>query len=329
MQWLIAGALFTAHMRFGYSLLTPIRRCSLYMSRGYEFIDCGGLERLERFGEVIVRRSCPAASKSKNPSLLERWNLANLRYEGSSGKVGSWSGALGNESRWEVDFNGSGVLLQLTPSPQGQIGVFPEQQSNWEWIRNTLQSHHRALNSKEKEERIIRVLNGFAYTGGSSLAALNAADNILVTHLDASKASNQWAARNIEAAVPLRGKNVRCITEDCLTYINREIRRNSRYDMLIFDPPAFGRSGSKIWKLETDLEVLVSLLPSLLSDQPCGILLSCHDINWSHERLALLLRSHMDGFRVKGVVSSGNLVLRSEDKKCSLAMGCYARWVPS
>ena len=160
------------------------------------------------------------------------------------------------------------------------------------------------------------------------MAALSAG-GVVVTHLDASRSFNLWAARNVNASYSVLGSpHVRYVAEDCMTFVSREIRRGNTYDMLIFDPPAFGRFGNKAWKLDADLESLVDTFSSLLSDEPCGVCLSCHDTDWPSSRLAGLLREKLGSRR--GRVTSGNLELMSslDGSSTSLKLGCYARWTP-
>ena len=285
----------------------------------YEFLDCGDLLRLERFGPLLVSRSCPSAVGRRNPAAP--WAESDLVYEGRSGTAGTWRGEV-DGTDWSVRF-GERLVLQLAVSPQGQVGLFPEQEDNWRWIQSTL-----AVFRDKGDGRNATVLNGFAYTGGSTLAALSPGATA-VTHLDASRSFNLWAARNVNASYfdtdcPL----VRYVTEDCLTFVTREVRRGNTYDMLIFDPPAFGRSGSKIWKLDNDLETLVDAFPLLISDTPCGICLSCHDVSWPPSRLASLLKEKMRGRG--GRVTSGGLELKSKSSKASkcLKLGGFARWTP-
>jgi 23S rRNA (cytosine1962-C5)-methyltransferase len=141
----------------------------------YEYIDSGNLFRLERFGDILVSRSCPTAKWPKTAALSSRWAQAQLKYIGQSGKRGTWQGKLDAvQSNWTVSFDRIGSFrLQL--SEYGQVGVFPEQESNWHWIQNVLEEETR------RRSRIINVLNGFAYTGGSTMASLSAGPNIRVS----------------------------------------------------------------------------------------------------------------------------------------------------
>ena len=167
----------------------------------------------------------------------------------------------------------SGVELMLSAGESGQVGVFAEQLDNWRFIKATLLAADSAgwsggppvrgpattedpsVVTSQDAAAVLRVLNGFAYTGGSTLAAARAVPGrVQVTHLDGSKSSVDTARQNA-AALDLPASGVRWMTEDCLTFVQREVKRGSKYEALIFDPPAFGRGGrakgSKVWKLDT------------------------------------------------------------------------------
>jgi 23S rRNA (cytosine1962-C5)-methyltransferase len=274
-------------------------------TKSYQFFDSGSYKRIEQFGSYNVVRSCPSASWPPGSSWA-RFG-AKITYDGTSGKAGTWNGLDLLDPNWQVTFEldqttTARIVFTLAPSDLGQVGVFPEQQENWRWIFHTLQQQHPP-SASTSNLRLRKVLNGFAYTGGSTMAALSA-DNVQVVHLDAAKSSVQWAMRNAAASglySPTNSSNndsstsrsVRWITDDCLTFLDREVRRGNTYDGLIFDPPAFGRGGNgKIWKLDKDLPMLVeTLIPQLMSDDPLFVLLSCHDVEWPASRLAELLQS--------------------------------------
>lgn len=315
------------------SLLRTSRLLSSFQDT-YEYIDCGDGKRLERFGGEIVIRPCPiATSWSKTSSLSALWNDRNaiIYDKKSSAETGKWlnvdtSNSSLDSNQWIVKFNSQ--IFRLFPSEQGQLGIFPEQSVNWKWITDTIK--HRS-----KDEEIVNVLNGFCYTGGSSLAAMAASNSTRVVSLDAAKNSIQWAKNNAaisgytEAGGRPYGSN-RWIVDDCMTFLEREVRRNNKYECLIFDPPAFGKGGgSKVWKLDTDLLKLVSYFPKLLSDKPIFILLTCHDINWPANKLADLLANTMRDAGYRGRISSGSLGLGPEDGGCGnrLDLGVYARYV--
>ena len=346
MSWLLVFTIITALVLqtiMSYKTMSRKLRQSptrVFSSTGYEFIDSGGYKRLETFAGTKVARSCPSASWPTGTALIHNKDM--VCYDGSSGKAGVWQNLQLLPANWQVTFDISSpeeeeeegstfasIVFTLSASDLGQVGVFPEQHANWRWIRRTLRatSTPRVSSSSSSSSKPLprKVLNGFAYTGGSTMAALSAG-NVQVVHLDAAKSLVQWATRNALAsglyAPPSEvdkarssdssssgsssagTRAVRWITDDCVTFLEREVRRGNRYDGLIFDPPAFGRGGSgKIWKLENDLPILVdSLIPQLLSDDPTFVLLSCHDVDWPPSRLAQLLRAAV----VKKAASAGS-----------------------
>ena len=258
--------------------------------------------RLESFSGIKVRRSCPFAPKR---IISKRWN-EDLVYEGSSGKFGMWKGTERVDDTWTVCFNQlpfNQLVFSLSPSAMGQVGIFPEQQENWLWIKN------RLLKYRQKNDGSLKVLNAFAYTGGSSLAALSI-PGVHVVHLDASKTCVQVAKQNAKLS-GLEDRPVRWIVDDCMTYIQREIARKNTYDAVILDPPAFGRSGkNKAWKLDRDLPRLMELLPQLLSDPPQFVLLTCHDPSWPPDRLADILANTMGSWSSMGRIEKGAMSLR-------------------
>jgi 23S rRNA (cytosine1962-C5)-methyltransferase len=272
--------------------LTSASRLSQHLQK-YEFVDCGGFRRMERFGDLGVVRSCPTASWPVGAAGSWTGGGSTVEYEGTSGKAGQWTNSHLVPSEWRVTFdigNGTEIAFALATSDQGQVGVFPEQQQNWRWIRRVLLDGGGGAEGSSLPRK---VLNGFAYTGGSTMAALSAG-NVQVTHLDAAKSSVAWAKGNAAAlAVDEASSSVRWIVDDCVTFCEREVRRGNVYDGLVFDPPAFGRGGNgKVWKLEKDLPLLAEgLLPQLLSDDPLFVVLSCHDVDWPPSRLAHCLRT--------------------------------------
>ena len=282
------------------------------LSSQYEFLDCGNQRRLERFGEHLVCRNCPSALWA--PGLpMSSWEAATLQHDGSK-----WTGGAAAEG-WRVVMCGD-LVFELAPSEQGQVGIFPEQQEQWEWIRRVLAGW-----GDSEKATVPRVLNGFAYTGGSTMAALSGHRNVNVTHLDASSSAINWATSNV-AAAGWGQRPVRFITDDCLTFLRREVKRGKKYEGLIFDPPAFGRGGgSKIWKLKKDMPSLVGLLSQLLSDRPAFLLLTCHDPDWSAKDLRALLQSQR--LPAGGQVESGDMSLVPPGGSGGkvLPLGCFVR----
>ena len=173
--------------------------------------------------------------------------------------------------------------------------------------------------------RNLRVLNSFAYTGGASMAALGV-PGVNVTHLDASKTFVTWAQKNAESSGLKDAVGAKYLVDDCITFLEREKRRNRRYHGMIVDPPAFGRGpkGKRIWKLDRDLPLMAELLPDLLSRRPAFLLLSCHDPKWPAQKLRTLLQ-HTRGMPKRGVYETNEMILRSNRGGVDLPMGHSVR----
>lgn len=240
----------------------------------YEFLDCGGGRRLERIGEVLIDRPAPQADfPRKLPE--ELWSRARARFvRGDRG--GRWVFPAGEPAA--PSFRREEIRMELRFSENGQIGLYPEQLENWLWLRESCAALPRPL----------RVLNGFAYTGGSSLfAAAGGGAEAEIRHVDASKSAVNWARRNRELSFPEGGEAVRFVVEDILLFMEREIKRGRSYQGLILDPPAFGRApGRKTWRLKRDLPLLREKSRLLMGGEAQFLLLSCHDPELSREDLA-------------------------------------------
>lgn len=289
----------------------------------YEFIDCGDGMRLERFGEHLVARSCIAASSWHRNAHNPHWAARpRIEYRGDSGKAGQWKGdsILTKKSKWLTRFDRK--VFTLNTHDMGQVGVFPEQQANWKWIESNMLKHAKRA---DRREGPIQVLNGFAFTGGSTMAAL-AHEDVLVTHLDASKTFSAIAADNIKQSQC--SGSVRWIVDDCLTFVQREVRRQVKYDAIIMDPPAFGRFDSKIWKIDQDFPSLLAALPRLLSAKPSFVLLTCHDDNWPAATMRDALKDALSPFFKVGTYEHGDMVLDPVvgSAGSKLALGSFARW---
>lgn len=268
----------------------------------YEFIDCGEGRRLERFGGVVCDRPAPVALWKKS-AVPELWSGAGLRF---SREERVWHGQIPPE--WHVSFGEN--VFQLQPSGNGQIGIFPEQVINWRFIQ-------QKVAAAVGQGREINVLNCFAHTGGSTLAALRAGAR--VCHVDAAGSANQRARCNVDIS-GLSDSPVRWITEDTLKFMRREFKRGRRYDGIILDPPAFGRMGKDVWKLERNLPELLSLAGFLLADRPLFFLLSCHPQGWSAEDLSGFVRRN---FPVNEREDCGELAVCGTGNK--LPLGYYYR----
>ena len=318
------------------------------VSQDYEYLDSGNQRRLERFGDTLVVRPCPSATWNSGLA-RSAWREAKVVYEN-----GEWRGVDhlpkksdgSNELDWKVAIHPN-LVLNLAMSEQGQVGMFPEQINNWNWIRFMCTRAKLVMNrsgsandgipaaatsvvDEEDAKKNLKVLNSFAYTGGSSLAALGIS-GVNVTHLDASKTFVSWAQKNAESS-GLRDKlGARFLVDDTMTFLQREKRRERRYHGMILDPPAFGRgpkgkgkSGSNTWKLDKDLPELVELLPDVLARKPAFLLLTCHDPKWPARKLQTLLQ-HAHGMPRRGIYETQEMVLRSTRGGVDLPMGHSVR----
>lgn len=226
----------------------------------YELVDSGDGRKLERFGKFLLARPCSQAMWRK--SLSEReWNSADASFDREEGN--RWHGRANLPKEWLIST--AGIRFKLGGTDFGHLGIFPEQRAQWRWIREKV-SH---------AGRPVKVLNLFAYSGGSTLAAaLGGAEE--VCHLDASRGMVEWARENARLN-GLGEKGIRWIVDDAHKFMKREIRRARRYDAIILDPPSFGRgAGGEMYKIERDLAETLFLVKSLLSEKPLFVLFSSH-----------------------------------------------------
>ena len=271
--------------------------------RDYELLDCGGGEKLERWGEQYLVRPDPQAiwdSPRKNPA----WKRANARYLRSQSGGGHWEKKTLPES-WKIRYRD--LTFQVKPMNFKHTGLFPEQAVNWDF----------AMEKIRNAGRPIRVLNLFAYTGGASLAARAAGAD--VTHVDSVKPVVSWARENMEASGM---DGIRWIVEDALKFVRREARRGRRYDGIVLDPPAYGRgaAGEK-WVLEEHINEMLSLCGELLSARGSFLVLNLYSMGLS----ALLARTAVR--QLVGECSSeqfGELYFSDPFGK-SLPLGVYYR----
>lgn len=280
----------------------------------YELLDCGGGRKLERFGEIVLDRPSPAAElvKKKDPEL---WHGKNAIFFRNKNRPSAWYSAGGSlPESWTIEI--SGIKALLKPAVNGQIGIFPEQIDNWLELKKTIRYARSDL----------KILNVFGYTGIATMFASSASNDeykVEVTHVDASKSAVNWAKENA-ALNGLEGNPVRWIVDDAVSFMEKEIRRERKYDGIILDPPAFGRTKTgKMWSLKKDLPSLFDLVSGLMSDDPLFILISCHDRETTHEDLAKELKTMK--FAGNGTINCNELQLKSK-KGAVLDSGFYALW---
>lgn len=277
----------------------------------YELIDCSDGERLERWGDTILIRPDPQVIW-KTERENEYWYKANGRYLRSNTGGGRWTMYRDVPGHWSIGYK----ELRFNIKTMGfkHTGLFPEQAVNWD----------RTMDMIRNADRPVRVLNLFAYTGGATVAALKAGASVV--HVDASKGMVTWAKENaVQSGVA--DKPVRWIVDDCIKFVQREIRRGSRYDIIIMDPPSYGRGpGGEVWKLEDEVYDFVTLCMRLLSDDPLMLLINSYTTG-----LAPSVMEYILGTSVKpqfgGKVESDEIGLPVTETGMVLPCGASAFWM--
>ncbi len=227
----------------------------------YELLDADLGQRLERWGDIILIRPDPQIIWSGDRA-DKRWNNAHAVYHRTNTGGGYWEPLKKVPDVWSIKYGD--LTFRLKPMGFKHTGLFPEQAVNWA----------KAYELIKNANRPIKVLNLFAYTGGATVACLSAGAS--VTHVDASKGMVQWAKENAVAS-GLADKEVRWLVDDCLKFVKREIRRGNHYDAIIMDPPSYGRGpNGEVWKLEQQIEELLTETGKLLSDNPLFFFLNSY-----------------------------------------------------
>ncbi len=248
--------------------------------KDYEVIDCSAGEKLERWGDYILVRPDPQVIW--NTEKTEKgWRQKNAHYHRSAKGGGEWE-FFDLPKQWNIHYRN--LTFQLKPFSFKHTGLFPEQAVNWDWCADKI----------KKAGRPVKVLNLFAYTGGATLSA--AAAGASVTHVDASKGMVTWAKENA-AASGLKEAPIRWLVDDCVKFVEREIRRENHYDAIIMDPPSYGRGPKgEIWKMEESIHSFLKLCTRLLSDQPLFVLINSYTTGLQPAVLAYLLEMELKKF---------------------------------
>lgn len=274
----------------------------------YCLLDTSKGERLERWGNVTLVRPDPQIIW-QNPNPSDQWQNPHARYNRSNSGGGSWDYRKEIPESWSIKYKN--LTFMVKPTGFKHTGLFPEQAVNWDYcdklIKDTISS----------EKREINVLNLFAYTGGATLACANAGAR--VCHLDAVKGMVEWAKTNARLS-KLDGKPIRWIVDDAAKFLGREIRRGSKYDGIILDPPSYGRgTNGEMWKLEDCIFDLMQMCAQLLSDKPVFILLNSYTTGLSPSVMAYLLEMTV-GQRFNVDISAQEIALPV--KATGLALPC-------
>lgn len=286
----------------------------------YDLLDFGSGRKLERFASVVLDRPCPAADRlpKQHPGV---WASAVAQFRGSRTGDGFWSPPPKQwlPAEWRFEHSGKAPLqLQLEPLPSGQIGAFPEQAANWDWIARQVGRANQRLG----EGAATKVLNLFAYTGGSTLSAASA--GAAVVHIDAAQ-SIVDRARGNAALSKLAESPIRWIVEDALKFCQRELKRGNQYDAVILDPPTYGHGPKgEVWKIHEHLLPLLELCGKLTATRRSFILVSCHSPGIGPAELGAYLAEGVFGSCSQPALT-GELSLQSADGRL-LPSGVFARW---
>ncbi|OHA16332.1 MAG: hypothetical protein A2830_00300 [Candidatus Taylorbacteria bacterium RIFCSPHIGHO2_01_FULL_44_110] len=320
----------------------------------YALLDSGDGEKLERFGKVVLSRPDPQALWTKKLSPAE-WKKVDGHFvhEESGGK---WSLKSGLPAKWAVSFSGLKFWIKLTAFKH--TGLFPEQATNWGWVKKQIEEWKRGKSAQENKvsrdtpstsgevaagsrslslapkrpsnplffaDSQIEVLNLFGYTGGATLACAQAGAKVV--HIDSSKTAVAWARENAEIS-GLTDKPIRWIVEDARVFVEREIKRGRKYDAVIMDPPAFGHGADdELWKIEEHFLPLVGNCFKLLSDKPLFFLINGYSAGYSALSYQNVLLPLMEKF--SGEIEVGELTIEEEGTNTEVRLlpaGIFARW---
>ncbi len=276
----------------------------------YALLDSGNGKKLERYGKYrLVRPEPEAIWKPALP--VREWEKANAIFEpGAETHGGHWKTSSSLPERWEMTYKGLRFWVQ--PSASRHLGVFPEQANHWDWLRERINAAGRP----------VKVLNLFGYTGMASLAAAQAGAQ--VTHLDASQRVIQWAKENQQLS-GLDDRSIRWIKDDALKFVRREERRSSLYDIILLDPPKFGRGPQgEVWEFYDLIATLLDCCRRIMSSQPSGVILTAYAVKASSLTLYHAVSEMMGAWG--GTTTAGEIIIREESAGRLLSTAVYARW---
>ena len=277
--------------------------------KDYEVIDTSKGEKLERWGDYILVRPDPQViwdTKRSDP----RWKKKNGHYHRSKAGGGEWE-FFDLPEEWQITYNE--LRFNLKPFSFKHTGLFPEQATNWEWFSHLIKNAGRP----------IKVLNLFAYTGGATLSA--AAAGASVTHVDAAKGMVGWAKENA-ASSGLADRPIRWLVDDCVKFVEREIRRGNKYDAIIMDPPSYGRGPKgEIWKIEDSIFPFIELTMDILSDDPLFYLVNSYTTGLQPAVLTYMLSMTVKK-KYGGEVKSSEIGLPVSGNGLVLPCGASGRW---
>lgn len=284
--------------------------------KDYEVIDCSDGEKLERWKKYILLRPDPQVIWS-TPKQNKNWKKLNGHYHRNAKGGGEWE-FFDLPQEWTINYTlpiDKELTFHLKPFSFKHTGLFPEQAANWDWFSQKIE---KAV----KSGREIKVLNLFAYTGGATLAA--AAAGAHVTHVDASKGMVTWAKENALSS-GLGDAPIRWLVDDCVKFVEREIRRGNHYDAIIMDPPSYGRGPKgEIWKIEESVYPLVQLCEQILSDEPLFFLINSYTTGLQPAVLNYMISTVLKKY--DGFVTAEEIGIPVSSNGLVLPCGASGRW---
>lgn len=278
--------------------------------KDYEIIDSSNGEKLERWGNIYLLRPDPQIIWDNGDLFSKYHDLIHAVYHRSNKGGGYWEQLKNMPERWEISYKD--LVFNLKKMGFKHTGLFPEQAINWNYMIDKIK------NSK----RNIKVLNLFAYTGGATVACLSAGAEVV--HVDSSRGMIDWAKENVLSS-GLNERPVRFLVDDCIKFVSREIRRGNKYDVIIMDPPSYGRgSNGEVWDIEKDLDKLLKLCREVLTDKPLFFLINSYTAGFSKEVLENLLKLNITN-KYSGKITSYEVGLPITNKELVLPCGISGR----
>ncbi|MBT3481753.1 MAG: SAM-dependent methyltransferase [Opitutales bacterium] len=275
--------------------------------RDYEILECGDGMKKERWGEFILVRPDPQVIWPLNSS---SWGNYDAFYHRSDQGGGKWKYRTQLPESWKINYRNS--VLKIKPTDFKHTGLFPEQAANWDWFSKLI----------NKAKSPPKVLNLFGYTGGATIAAASAGAS--VCHVDAAKGMVAWCRENA-ALSNLSDAPIRYIVDDCMKFVEREIRRGTQYDGIIMDPPSYGRGKKgEVWQFDRDLWKFLQKCRQLLTPKPLFFLVNAYTTGVSPIVVGNLVRETLS--KLDGTVNSGEIGIPISNSLNALPCGLFARW---
>lgn len=277
--------------------------------KDYEVLDTSSGEKLERWGKYLLVRPDPQVIWN-TPKDNAGWKKINAHYHRSQKGGGEWE-FIDLPQEWAISYKT--LNFHLKPFSFKHTGLFPEQAVNWDWFSELIKNAGRP----------VKVLNLFAYTGGATISA--AAAGAQVTHVDASKGMVAWAKENA-AACHLSDAPIRWLVDDCVKFVERELRRGSKYDAIIMDPPSYGRGPKgEIWKIEESIYPFIELCSGILSDKPLFFLVNSYTTGLQPAVLTYMLETAIKS-KFGGKVEADEIGLPVSGNNLVFPCGASGRW---